>query len=80
MRSGATKRRYKGRPSARSLWEYQARKSGRVEYRRAFQKELRTYVRATELVRSLKAKSVTDPDSVELFRAANDEFGDFDGN
>jgi len=52
----------------------QARQSGRVEYRRVFPKELRPYVGATELVRTLKAKSVTEPAAVELLRAANEEY------
>jgi hypothetical protein len=52
----------------------QARQSGRVEYRRVFPKELRPYIGATELVRTLKAKSVTEPAAVELLRAANEEY------
>ena len=49
-------------------------KSGRVQYRRVFPQQLQAHVGATALVRTLKAKSITDPAAVELFRAANDEF------
>ena len=49
-------------------------KSGRLEYRRAFPAPLRPFVGSRELVRSLGARSVTEPGALVRYEAANAEY------
>ncbi len=49
-------------------------KSGRLEYRRAFPAPLRPFVGSREWVRSLGARSVTEPGALVRYEAANAEY------
>ena len=48
--------------------------SGRLEYRRAFPQALRPFVGARELIRSLSAKSMTEPGALARYEAASVEY------
>ena len=49
-------------------------KSGRLEYRRAFPAPLRPFVGSRELIRSLSARSITEPGALICYEAANAEY------
>jgi integrase len=57
-----------------SVQYVQARKAGRLEYRRSFPEKLRAHIGQRELIASLKATSLADPGAMARYQAANDDY------
>ena len=49
-------------------------KTGRLDYRLPFPKEIRAYTGRSELIVSLQARALSEPGALDRYRAANDEY------